>query len=124
MKSVKSNGSAEIKSSSEMDIEGDIHLLVSSNDTLRQVENGDVEVSASTIDTILHKVREASTREIEELIDDLQQLHKKLNSDGCRIQHDVEYYAELNQLVMQLTKIVGDNVKNLPTAPAIVPKAD
>jgi uncharacterized protein YfcZ (UPF0381/DUF406 family) len=124
MKSVKSNGSAEIKSSSEMDFEGDIHLLVSSNDTLRQVENGDVEVSASTIDTILHKVREASTREIEELIDDLQQLHKKLNSDGCRIQHDVEYYAELNQLVMQLTKIVGDNVKNLPTAPAIVPKAD
>ena len=124
MKSVKSNGSAEIKSSSEMDIEGDLHLLVSSNDTLRQVENRDVEVSASAIDTILHKVREASTREIEDLIDDLQQLHKKLHSDGYRIQHDVEYYAELNQLVMRLTKIVGDNVKNLPTAPAIVPKAD
>jgi hypothetical protein len=124
MKSVKSNGSAEIKSSSEMDIEGDLRLLVSSNDTLNRVENRDVEVSASVIDTILHKVREASTREIEDLIDDLQQLHKKLNSDGCRIQHDVEYYAELNQLVMQLTKIVGDNVKNLPTAPAIVPKVD
>jgi hypothetical protein len=124
MKSAKSNGSAEIKPPSEMDIEGNIHQLVSSNDTLRQVENRDVEVSASAIDTILHRVREASSREIEDLIDDLQQLHKKLNNDGCRIQHDVEYYAEFNQLVMQLTKIIGDNVKNLPVAPGIVPKAD
>jgi hypothetical protein len=124
MKNAKSNGSVELKPSPEMDIEGNIHQLVNSNDTLRQVENHDPEVSASAIDTILHRVREASSREIKDLIDDPQELHKKLQDDGCRIQHDIEYYAELNQLVMQLTKIIGDNVKSLPAAPGIVPKGD
>jgi hypothetical protein len=124
MKNAKSNGSVELKPSSEMDIEENIHQLVNSNDTLGQVENRDLEVSASAIDTILHRVRDASSREIKDLIDDLQELHKKLQDDGCRIQHDIEYYAELNQLVMQLTKIIGDNVKSLPAAPGIVPKGD
>jgi hypothetical protein len=124
MKNAKSNGSVELKPSPEMDIEGNIHQLVNSNDTLHQVENHDLEVSASAIDAILHRVREASSREIKDLIDDLQELHKKLQDDGCRIQHEIEYYAELNQLVTQLTKIIGDNVKSLPAAPGIVPKAD
>ena len=124
MKVAKQNGSAEIKPSSEADIEGNIHQLISSSDTLRQIENRDAEMSASSVDTMLRRVRETSTREIEDLIDDLQQLHEKLNNDGFRIQHDVEHYAELNQLVMQLTKIIADNVKNLPAGPGIVPRAD
>ena len=124
MKNGNPNGSSEIKPSSEMNIEQNIHQLLSSSDTLRQVENREVEVSASAIETMLRRVREASSREIKDLIDDLQQLHKKLKSDGSRIQHDVEYYAEFNQLVMQLTKIVGENVKNLPSPPGIVPQAD
>ena len=124
MKVAKQNGSAEIKPSSEADIEGNIHQLISSNDTLRQIENRDAEMSASSVDAMLRRVRETSTREIEDLIDDLQQLHEKLNNDGCRIQHDVEHYAELNQLVMQLTKIIADNMKNLPAGPGIVPRAD
>jgi hypothetical protein len=124
MKSVKANGSTEVSPSSEMDIEGNIRHLVDSNETLHQVENCDVEMSTSAIDTMLRRVREASSREIKDLIGDLQELHKKLQNDGCRIQHDVEYYAELNQLVMQLTKIIADNVKNLPVAPGIVPRAD
>lgn len=124
MKVAKQNGSAEIKPSSETDIEGNIHQLISSNDTLHQIENRDAEMSAGSVGTMLRRVREASTREIEDLIDDLQQLHEKLHNDGSRIQHDVEHYAELNQLVMQLTKIIGDNVKSLPASPGIVPKAD
>ena len=124
MKVAKQNGSAEIKPSSEADIEGNIHQLISSNDTLRQIENRDAEMSASSVDTMLRRVRETSTQEIEDLIDDLQQLHEKLNNDGCRIQHDVEHYAELNQLVMQLTKIIAENVKNLPVGPGIVRRAD
>jgi hypothetical protein len=118
MKDGNPNGSSEIRPSPELNIEGNIQQLVSSSDTLRQVENREVEVSASAIETMLRRVREASSR------DDLQQLHKKLQNDGSRIRNDVEYYAEFNQLVMQLTKIVGENVKNLPSAPGIVPQAD
>ena len=124
MKVAKQNGSAEIKPSSEADIEGNIHQLISSNDTLRQIENRDAEMSASSVDAMLRRVRETSSREIEGLIDDLQQLHEKLNNDGCRIQHDVEDYAELSQLVMQLTKDIADSLPKIPAAPGIVPEAD
>jgi hypothetical protein len=68
------NGSTKINPSSEMDIEGNIRQLGNSDDTLHQIENRDVEMSTSTIDTMLRRVREASSREIEDLIDDLQQL--------------------------------------------------
>jgi methyl-accepting chemotaxis protein len=76
-------------------------------------------MSAGALGTLLRRVREASTREIEYLIDDLQQLHEKLQSDGSRIQQDVEEYAELSQHVMQLTTIIADSVKKLPAAPGI-----
>jgi len=41
-------------------------------------------------------------------------LHKKLETDGDRIQLDIEEYAELNQHVMQLTTIIADSVGKLP----------
>jgi len=124
MKSTMSNGTAEINPSSEMDTEGSIHQLVSASDTFRQVDNHEVEMAASSLDTLLRQIREASTREIEALIGDLQQLHKKLQNDGCRIQHDVEDHAELSQLVMQLTKDIADSLPKIPAAPGIVPEAD
>ena len=59
------------------------------------------------------------TREIENLIDELHGLRKKLETEGCRIQNDIARYAELSQGVMQLTIIISDNVKKLPGAPGI-----
>jgi len=59
-------------------------------------------------------VSEASTREIESLIDELHGLRKKLEGHGERIQSDIAKYAELAQGVMQLTAIISDNVKKLP----------
>ena len=119
MKSANQNGPAEINQSSETDVKGSVHELTLASDTFHQVENSNAEMSASALGTLLRRVREASTREIEDLIDDLQQLHKKLQNDGSRIQHDVEEYAELSQHVMQLTTIIADSVKKLPAAPGI-----
>lgn len=47
----------------------------------------------------------------------LMTLLKKLETDGVRIQLDIEEYAELNQRVMQLTTIVADSVGKLPDPP-------
>jgi hypothetical protein len=55
-----------------------------------------------------------SMGEIESLIVELKTLHKKLQTDGDRIQRDIEEHAELSQQVMQLTKIISDSVKKLP----------
>jgi hypothetical protein len=96
------NGSSEGNKSSKMDFSEDIRELTSSSDALRQVEN------------VVHRLSEVSTREIECLVGELMTLHKKLLSDGDRIQLDIEQYAELNQHVMQLTTIIMDSVGKLP----------
>ena len=95
------NGSSEVNKSSNMDFSEDIRELTS-GDALREVENS------------VHRLSEASRREIECLVGELMTLHKKLLSDGDRIQTDTEEYAELNQHVMQLTTIIMDSVGKLP----------
>jgi hypothetical protein len=121
MRTAKPNGSAEIKRSLEKDIAGNIRELARVNTAFRQVENGNDEPSSSDLGTLLRQVAEASTHEVEVLIDDLHGLRKKLQSDGDRIQSDIGRYAELSQGVVQLAAIISDSVKKIPGAPSISP---
>ena len=61
---------------------------------LGQTENG--ERSAEHLGTLLRQVSKASMGEIESLIVELKTLHKKLQTDGDRIQRDRERCAELS----------------------------
>ena len=79
---------------------------------LGQTENG--ERSAEHLGTLLRQVSRASMGEIESLIVELKTLHKKLQTDGDRIQRDIAEHADLSQQVMQLTNIISDSVKKLP----------
>ena len=117
MRTVKPNGSTEIDQSLEKDIGRNIHELTRNSAAFRQPENGDGEALADTL------VREAfeTAREIENLIVELQELRKKLLSNSNRIQRDITEHTELNQQVMQLTDIISESVKKLPTAPSISP---
>src|SRR6516165_9032856 len=94
------NGSSEVNKSSNMDFSEDTRELTS-RDAFREVENS------------VHRLSEASRREIECLVGELMTLHKKLLSDGDRIQHDIEEYANLNRYVMQLTTNIVDSVEKL-----------
>src|SRR6266702_2347564 len=81
-----------------------IHELArGSRAVFSQPEATDVEMSGANLTALLRRVSEASMREIESLIGDLQSLRKKLHTNGNRIQRDITEYAELNQQVMQLT---------------------
>jgi hypothetical protein len=80
----------------------------------RQTESNDGEMSGEHLGTLLRQVSKASMGEIESLIVELKTLHKKLQTDGDRIQRDIQDHAELSQQVMQLTKIISDSVKKLP----------
>jgi len=117
MSSTKSNGSIEIGQSLEKDVAAGIHALTRTSEDFHRPENGNGEISADNIGTLLRRVSEASTREVESLIDELHGLRRKLESDGARIQSDIAKYAELSQAVMQLTTIISDNVKNLDLSP-------
>ena|SRR5437763_417737 len=117
MNVVRPLGSAEIEKSSEVEAGGNIHELArGSSAVFRPGEASDVEMSSDNLAGLLRRVSEASTREIENLVGDLQALRKKLHTDGNRIQRDITEYAELTQQVMQLTKIISESVKKLPTA--------
>jgi hypothetical protein len=77
------------------------------------------QLSSSNLDTLLRRVSEASTREIENLMSELHGLRKKLQSDCNRIQKDITKYTELSQGILQLATIVSDSVKKLPGASGI-----
>ena len=114
MSSAKLKGSAEINQSSEMDVRRNTHELAHASGALRQVENSDGEVAANSLETLLRRVSEVSTGEIESLVDEFHGLRKKLQTDLSRIQRDIAEHAEVSQQVMQLTKIISDSVKKLP----------
>ena len=71
-------------------------------------------ISGEYLGTLLRQVSKTSMGEIDSLIVELKMLHKKLQTDGDRIQRDIAEHAELSQQVMQLTKIISDSVKKLP----------
>ena len=80
----------------------------------RQTESSGGEMSGEHLGTLLRQISKTSIGEIDSLIVELRTLHKKLQTDGDRIQRDIAEHAELSQQVMQLTKIISDSVKKLP----------
>jgi dsDNA-specific endonuclease/ATPase MutS2 len=110
-------GTAEIEQSLEVELAGNIQELArGSGAVFRQAETGDGELSAENLAALLRRVAESSTREVDNLIVDLQALRRKLNSDGNRIQREITDYTELSQQVMQLTNIISESVKKLPAS--------
>jgi methyl-accepting chemotaxis protein len=92
---------------SETDAGGNVH-------TLHQVENSDTQASSNYLRALVRQVSEASSREIGMLADEFKTLAKKLQSDGGRIQQDIEQYAELNRQIAQVAVNISDNMKKLP----------
>ena len=101
------------------DAEGNIRELRDSGAAPQQSENNHAEMTANDLAMLLGRVSGTSTREIDNLIGELQTLRKKLQTDSNRLQRDIADYASLSQSVMQLTKIVSDSVKKLPDAPDV-----
>ena len=113
--------SAEIDKTAEMEVEGNIRELVRRDSTAFRQTESDSEMSANSLGGLLRRVSGTSTREIDELISELQTLREKLHADGSRVQHDIMEYAALSQSVIQLTKIISESVKKLPGVPSISP---
>jgi hypothetical protein len=112
--------SAEIEKSAEVEVGGNIQELPGGRTTaLRQGEASDAETSVDNLTVLLRQLSEGATREIENLIGELEALRKKLYSDSNRIQRDIEEHSALSQQVMQLTNIISESVTKLPAVPNI-----
>jgi hypothetical protein len=103
--------------SSEMKATGNVQELARAGGASRPSESDDD--SVGSFNSLLRRISEVSTSEIENLIGELQKLRRKLQTDGSRVQSAIAEYAELNQQVMQLTKIISDSVKKLPNTAGV-----
>jgi molecular chaperone GrpE (heat shock protein) len=93
---------------------GAIESKQSSEAVRGQAKSGDVKTSAEELAALLRRMSEASIREIEELINQLQRLRTQLQNAGNRIQREIAEYSELSQQTMQLTSIIVDSVRKFP----------
>ncbi len=113
------NSVKPIDQSTEAEVEGNIRELVRRDSAAFRQAESDSEISANNLNSLLRRVSGTSTREIDELIGELQALREKLQDDGNRVQHDIVEYAELSRSVIQLTKIISESVKKLPGIPTM-----
>jgi predicted transcriptional regulator len=79
-----------------------------------QAESGNIETSADSVAASMRRLSEAPNREIDRLINQLQNLRMQLQNAGNRIERDIAEYAELSHRVAQLTAIISDSVRKLP----------
>src|SRR5215472_10693291 len=74
------------------------------------------EHEADNLGTLFRRMTELSMSEVESLIDELQGLRKKLETDGDLIERAIARHSQHSHGVMQLTTIIADNVKRLPNS--------
>jgi hypothetical protein len=68
----------------------------------------------NNLSDLLGRVSKTSSVEIDNLIGEFEGLRRRLQTDGDRIQREIEEYKTLSQQVMQLTKIISEGVQKLP----------
>jgi hypothetical protein len=114
MRAAKRIESLEISKATELSAGANIDELAPAIDAPCQSEMSDGQMSTDNLGTLVRRVSESSTQQIENLVGELQTLRKKLHNDGNRIQCEIEEYAVLNQQVMQLTTIIFESMSKLP----------
>jgi len=77
-------------------------------------ESDDGQMSGEHLGDLLGRVSKTSSVEIDNLIGEFEGLRRRLQTDGDRIQREIEEYKALSQQVMQLTKIISEGVHKLP----------
>jgi hypothetical protein len=121
---LKTRESAEIETSAETEMEGEIRDFVRRDvaTSLRRQPESDSEVVATNIGALLQRVAGTSVQEIEKLIGELQTLRDMLQTEAARVQREIVEYATLSQAAMQSTKIIAESLtqwKKVPDAPSL-----
>jgi hypothetical protein len=59
---------------------------------------------------LISQISGASLQEVDQLVEGLRQVREKLDTDGDRLQREIEKYAGFSETVIQLTKIVSEGM--------------
>jgi hypothetical protein len=79
----------------------------------RPAETSDGEMPTENLSSLLARVSENSTSQIDDLVGDFGRLREKLQTDRERIQREIEEYSRLSQQVMQLTRTISEGVEKV-----------
>ena len=120
---LKTREPAEIETSVETEVEGEIREFVRRDVVgARRQPESDSELVANNINQLLQRVAGTSVQEIDRLISDLQMLRNRLYEEGERVQREIVEYATLSQAALQSTKIIAESLthwKKVPDAPSL-----
>jgi hypothetical protein len=79
----------------------------------RAVEREDDQMPTENLSELLGQVSKSSTREIDSLVGEFARLRGTLQTDGERIQREIEEYKALSDQVMQMTKTISESVEKV-----------
>jgi hypothetical protein len=88
----------------------------------RAAETYDEPTPPEDLSELLGRVSINSTGEIDTLIGEFEQLRRKLQADGERIQRDIEEYKALSDQVMQFTKVISESMQKVRASVDAVPQ--
>jgi len=120
---LKTRESADIDTSAETEVEGEIREFVRRDVVgIRRQPESDSDLVANNINQLLQRVAGTSVQEIDKLISELQTLRDTLQSEAARVQREIVEYATLSQAALQSTKIIAESLthlKKVPDAPSL-----
>ena len=93
--------------------------------TARAAERENDQMPNENLSELLGRVSNNSTGQIDNLVGDFKQLREKLQTDGERIQREIEEYNTLSEMVMQMTKTISESVEKVRASvdrPTTVPQ--
>ena len=79
----------------------------------RTAERDENQMPTENLSDLLGRVSKNSTGEIDSLTDEFARLRGTMQTDGERIQREIEEYNALSQQVMQLTKTISESVEKV-----------
>jgi uncharacterized protein YfkK (UPF0435 family) len=101
-----------IEKSLEAEIGRNIHE-VKRTAAVSHLTSAEHEMTADNLGTLFRRMAKLSMSEVDDLIDELQRLRKKLENDGDLIEQAIEQHSQFSQGTLQLTTMIADNVKKL-----------
>ena len=111
---LKTREPAEIETSAETEVEGEIREFVRRDVVgVRRQPESDSELVANNINQLLQRVAGTSVQEIDKLITELQTLRDTLQSEAARVQGEIVEYANLSQAALHSTKIIAESLTQL-----------
>ena len=79
----------------------------------RVAESDDGQMPVENLSDLLGRVSENSTGEIDSLIGDFERLRRKLQTDGERLQREIEEYRVMSQHVIEFTKVISKRAEKV-----------